>query len=169
MKPMRVILALGMILTGAFMKSQAITNNSYLWNVPNALSSDFRLSLSVEMDQVSRSILLKWSLKNESKVDAQVSAIRPLADYQIEITNEQGKRISLTEKGLQELLLASFISHRGSVKLRPGEELKDQLNISDMYEMKAGNRYSITIRRTVPKQGGGWSKVVSNKVKVVIK
>ena len=93
-------------------------------------------------------IELKVSLKNGTRRVVYVTESNVLADYKIEIRNENGRLMPPTEDGGKLLRLSAWSTRRLSVAINPGQEINQTFEVNKIYAMPPGI-YSITVKRRV--------------------
>jgi DNA polymerase III delta subunit len=102
----------------------------------------------VDRDPDNARLTLKWSLKNVSKEDIRLIESNVLRDYRILVADQYGKPVPLTQEG-ERAFQVSFFSSRRLVVLRPGEELKREINLASLYDLKPRNIYIINLERQI--------------------
>ena len=133
------------------------------------LSEGFQVSANLESESEGSgvSLLLKLSIKNVTTGILSFPSNYPERDYEVIVTNEKGVRAPLTTFGkrLQEPEESRLVE----VKVKAGEEVKDQISLNKIYDLSANGTYSLTAKRKVFKRNGkGIAEVVSNTVKFTI-
>ncbi len=126
-------------------------------------STNLSIVAGINKDGKTGALILKWSLRNTSNRDISTRDTNLLNDYRIEITDYQNKRVPPTEEGQKQLMAARMLSHRSALTIHPGEEIKSQIVISEIYDMKRKGTYTVTIKRRLATE-----EVKSNPVKVKI-
>jgi hypothetical protein len=135
------------------------------------VSEGFQLSASLAKDQITSGepVLLKLSIRNTSEKALYLEEIGAEKEYKIDIRRESGEPVRLAERGQQ------MMDNEGNdfmvvgVKIEPGHEQHDSIEISKLHEMTARGTYLITVRRKVRKlDRTGWTEVVSNTVRVKV-
>jgi len=116
--------------------------------------------------ETAHSLVLEWSLKNISVRDVNFRDTHILRDYSIVITDREGYPLRATEEGQEIILASGWVSHRDSVTLHPREQIKKQIVISDIYDFKPGQIYTIRVERKISfDQGKTFEAVTSNIVR----
>lgn len=126
-------------------------------------SKSLRIVAGINKEGKTGSLILKWSLKNISSRDIAARDTNVLNDYTIEITNYQNRPVRLTEEGQKQLMASRMLSRRSALTIHPGEEIKNQIVISDIYDMKAKGSYIVTVKRRLATE-----EVRSNSVRVKV-
>ena len=132
-----------------------------------------RLYLKVERDTVrpGESILLKIELKNTSKRTLIVKDTSIQYDYRLDVRNQSGQEVSLTDKGQQ---LKDMLSHWEEIsakftEIEPQKSKEYTLDITGLYDFKSGETYLITAGRLVGrKDNQGKLKVTSNTIRIKV-
>ncbi len=108
--------------------------------------------------------LLTKNMTNEERTIVAASAVKI---YRFTVRNERGVPVSLTEYGKAMEKSPEDFLERAFLKLGPGREVSDKLQINKLYEMRAIGTYYITAKRTVfRRHNEGTAEVVSNTVRV---
>jgi hypothetical protein len=129
-------------------------------------SKNLRISAVVKKGETKGSIILEWSLANVSRRDIYFRDTYVLRDYKFIITEVDGHIVSPTAEGQQKINASLFVSHRDSVTLHPGEQVKRQLILTDIYELKPGRLYSVFLERHLSfDKGKTFEDVRSNVVR----
>ncbi len=131
------------------------------------------LRLVATIDQTSfrenDSIELKVRLTNGTGRVVYVTESNALADYRIEVRNENGTLVPPTTEGERLLRLSLFSTRRLSVAIPPGQEKNQSFDVNKIYAMPPG-RYEITVKREVTTV---WQKkgvqLTSNVARVTIR
>jgi len=117
-----------------------------------AASPPEALLLTANVDQVfvsqNETIQLKVSLRNNTKKTVYVTESNPLADYKIEVRNQDGTLAPPTKEGQKQLSFSLWSTRRLSVAIEPGQEMNQAFEINKIYAMPTG-MYKITVRRKV--------------------
>jgi hypothetical protein len=118
-------------------------------------------------------VLINFHLKNflQQAVEASAWAIH----YSIDVIDGSGRRILSKEEVRRKELEATgdaVFKYRGShtyVKIQPGDELKDHMDLRKAYSLSPGATYSIRAKRNVERSdGNGLVTVVSNRIVVTL-
>jgi len=89
-------------------------------------------------------------------------------DYKLIIKDNNGRIVPLTSYG-ENLMKNIGVVKRTVVKIKPGEELKGEIEVSKAYAMVNAGTYSITAKRNVSKQGDtSLAEVISNTIQIKI-
>jgi hypothetical protein len=132
-------------------------------------SKRLQMVATIKNGETKSSLILEWAFKNISPRDISFRDTHVLRDYSLIVTDQAGHQIKPTKKGQQVMFSASWASHRTPVTLHPGEKVTRSITISDIYDLKTGQPYSITIERVIGTDNGKTiEKVRSNTVTVKI-
>jgi hypothetical protein len=147
---------------GEVISEMAVSNNS----------TGFQFSAVLEQKQVEidQPVNLKFSIKNVAKESRFILESNPETDYRLEVKDERGNSMPLTEYGKQILSTAEEV-RLVIVKMKPGEEIEDTIQVNRIVKMIAPGTYYITAKRRVPKTPHNRDRLVyisSNTVMVVI-
>jgi hypothetical protein len=128
------------------------------------------LVASAESDAASGTVLLKWALKNTSDTKVMVGNVNFFIDHKVTVRDQNNRTVALTEKGQEASTASYFTMNRRTIILGPGEELRNELQISDFYNMKAKGIYTIVLERRVSTSDGkGFTTIRSNVVKIQVR
>jgi hypothetical protein len=153
-------------LSNAAHKDPAIQTSVRLETKRVLKSKRLGIMAAVENGTADNSLVLKWRLKNVSKEGVRLRDTNLLIDYVTEIVDEEGKPARLTPKGEKMLMSSRMLSHRSSVSLAPGEEMKKQIDIMELYDLRRGPVYAVTVERRIGTVDGKAIEVVrSNTIK----
>lgn len=135
-----------------------------------ATSQKLQIRAVLTKDETKGVLLLEWSLKNISKKDVAIRDTNVLHDYSFLIKDHRGNIVRPTEAGQQKLLEYGIVGHRYSKTLHPREEIRNQLVITEIYDFKPGEAYSVNVVRSISfDQGKTFEQIRSNAVRVLIK
>jgi hypothetical protein len=135
------------------------------------LLEGFRLSAhpwSVQA-KVDQPVLLRLTIKNVTKRDLEVREALPRREYEIDVRNSRGETVPLTDFG-QQLLENRWLGFRvRDIKVEPGEERQDTVDIAKLRDLSVPGTYYVKAKRRIKKRNGkGWGEVASNMVRVTI-
>jgi len=112
---------------------------------------------------------LEVSLRNNTRRQVYVVESNPLADYKIEVRDEQGTRVEPTPEGKDLLFRSQWGGRRLSVMIAPGETKTATFEVNKIYAMTEPGSYTITARTHVfPQVGKPWIELTSNTVRVKV-
>lgn len=153
-------------LSSAAHKDPATQTSVRMVAKPVLKSKRLGIMAAVESERAGNSLVLKWRLKNVSKKEVRLRDTNLLIDYVIEILDEEGKPARLTPNGEKMLMASRMLSHRSSVSLAPGEEMRKQIDITELYDLRRGPVYALTVERRIGSVDGKAIEVVrSNTIK----
>lgn len=135
------------------------------------ITEGFQLSLQAEKGVMGAgdAVILKLALKNASQQTLSVKDQATWYDYEVDVRDEFGQKVTLTEKGKQLRELREKWQGLGYIfrKIEPQESVKYTIDITGLYEFKAGRTYFITVSRKVQKrEGQGTATVTSNTIEI---
>lgn len=129
-------------------------------------SKSLRIRAAVKKGEIKGSLILEWSLKNISRKNITFRDTYVLHDYSFVVTDREGRNVQPTEAGRRKILESGLISHRDFVALRPGEEVRRQLIITEIYNLSPGEIYAIYLERQISlDKGKTLEKARSNLVR----
>lgn len=142
-------------------KLQEKKSSSAVWGKS---SGGFQLSVWAKKESFSHDepIWTHISLKNVFSKTVMIEQTDPWYDYSIEIQDEAGKKVPLTEEGkkLKSKAKDDLVVRHMPIYLAHGEVVNDRLMINSIFDMKTGGTYSVTVRRKVHKYNKKWLGVV---------
>ena len=169
----RVILLAGLVLSmvqlefaRGFLSVEAV----FLAGLARSPSGTLQLTAKVDKSSFRENdaIELKVSLKNGTRGVVYVTESNVLADYKIEVRNENGSLVPPTKDGEKLLKLSAWSTRRLSVAINPGEKIDRSFEVNKIYAMPHGT-YTITVKRRVTTE---WRKrsieLTSNVAKVTV-
>lgn len=137
--------------------------------VAKSPSPRLTIEASADVNSAKGTVVLKWSLKNNSDKDILVPDVNMFIDHKFVVKDENNRILRLTERGQQVTTASYFTLHRRTTSLASSKGVTKELQISDFYDMKAPGVYTITIERRVPRiYGEGSETIRSNVVRVRI-
>ena len=109
------------------------------------------------------------TLTNTSNRRLLIQERNPATDYQIDVRDERGTAVPETELGrkLKEPPMIPMNSRNFGIYLRPNESTKENIALSDLYDLSHPGQYTIQVSRAVsnkPKDG----VVKSNTITVTV-
>jgi hypothetical protein len=108
--------------------------------------------------------VLKLILRNNGSEERHLISVDVKRDYQLEVTDGQGRTQALTKAG-EDLRRPQPISiSKGLITVKPSEQRELEIVVSDLYELTRPGTYAITAKRQGPHVDGKSFKLVSNKV-----
>lgn len=119
--------------------------------------------------KVGSQIRVQVVLTNTSDHEIGILKSAPEVDYLVEVRDTRGRMAPDTDFGRKQKDPASVKVSTGSplYSLKPGESLRDEIQIGRLYEMSVPDKYSIQVSRIVPEEMGG-GVVKSNMVNVTV-
>lgn len=129
-------------------------------------SKKLRLIAAARKGETKGSSILEWSIKNISPKAVNFRDTHVLRDYSFVVKDQEGHVVSPTEEGQRKIGESLFVSHRTVVTIRPGEEVKRQLVLTEIYDLKPGVTYIIYIARQISlDRGKTLEQIRSNPVR----
>jgi hypothetical protein len=130
-------------------------------------SKRLRMLASTRKGETEHSLVLEWYLKNVSREDVNFRDTHILRDYSIIITDREGHPVQPTEKGQNIIFASGWVSHRDLVTLHPGEQVKKQIVITEIYNFRPREIYTIQVERKISfDKGKTFEQVRSNIVRM---
>ena len=124
-------------------------------------ANDLKLTAQVNKDEKSGALVLEWTLRNSSNRDLSIRNTNLLIDYSIEVTDRQNKPATLTEAGQKQWLVSLMISRKPTFIFHPGDEMTNQIVLSEVYDLKRNRVYVVSVKRRF-----GKVVVKSNSVRI---
>lgn len=131
------------------------------------------LSIAISTPQsalkVGSEVRIEVTLTNTSNRRVLIQERNPATDYQIDVRDERGTAVPETDFGrkLKEPPVIPMNSRNFGMYLRPNESTKENIALSDLYDLSHPGQYTIQVSRAVsnkPKDG----VVKSNTITVTV-
>jgi hypothetical protein len=131
-----------------------------------------QLSLAVDRDEVpiGEPLVVRFSTKNVAKRPLFLLESNPDTDYRFDVRDAKGNSVPLTEYGRKVLSNAEEV-RLVMIKLRPGEEIRDEVHADRIVQLNVPGTYYISARRRVPEAPTNLHKLMeisSNTVRLAI-
>lgn len=125
--------------------------------------------LEKETFAIGEPIMASLLTRNSGSRARTVMVADPEKVYRLVVKDEAGLSVPLTQYGDKvQKSLEDFLS-RGFIKLKPGQEVQDRIQIDKLYKMNLPGTYYITAKRAIFRQDNkGPAEVVSNTVKIKV-
>jgi uncharacterized protein (DUF58 family) len=158
-------IAAGFLAFVLFGLAAVVTGNSGTTIRPFSLT----IRLLQNVAKVGSEIRVQVVLTNTSDHEIGILKSAPEADYIVEVRDTRGKMAPDTDFRRKQKDPASVKVSTASplYTLKPGESLRDEIQVERLYEMSAPGKYSIQVSRTVPEEMGS-GIVKSNMANVTI-
>lgn len=132
-------------------------------DIAKGYTERLQLSLIAEDREVvsGSKIQLKLFFRNLTKSSVIVGVTFPERDYEITVKDESGRTLPIKPEGSH--LLYSGGS-REQVEFKPGESLRDEIELTKLYDMKRPGMYAISASRVVFLTNKRMRKVVSDRL-----
>jgi len=140
-----VILSL-VTITSARAPAHPLLSSTQLDSKVPIRSRTFQIVASISAGETRQNIL-QISLKNISHKEIRFRETDVLNDYLLYVKDREGNLLTPSEKGKRTMLESRMLSLKPPVILRPGEEVIKRLTITDIYDLKPGGVYTITVYR----------------------
>jgi len=88
-------------------------------------------------------------LKNISHKEISFRDTDVLIDYSFVVKDRESNVLPPSEKGRRRILELGMISHKPPIVLRPAEQVMRQLAITDIYDFRPSEVYTITVYRRI--------------------
>ena len=124
--------------------------SSTQWDMKSTIRSrNLKIVASIKKAATKQSLILEISLRNVSHKEISFRDTHVLNDYSFVVKGRDGKSLSPSEEGRIKILESRMISHRDIVVLQPGEKVTRELVITDVYNFRPSEVYTITIGRRI--------------------
>jgi hypothetical protein len=162
--PLVISLILMGAVTGA--SAQQTDRKSDSISKDEGIAGGFCLSATIDKHQFvsGEPILLKVSLSNATDHTLHILGTILQLDYEVDVRNESGERVSLTEEGKRAERTRRIDISLGRIFLDAGESRQETIQVNRLYDMVGVGKYSIVVRRGVPGRVIGQPVVSSNTV-----
>lgn len=141
-------------------------------NDQNKLVQAFELTTQLDEDnktlKVGEQVLLILTIKNNSDEELFILESSTERDYKIEVKDEGGKIISLTDEGRRLTDPSAPVWRNFKSKVDPGKSKQSKINLAYLFDMSAKGKYFITAKRLAWKVDGTRLQSESNIIEVVV-
>jgi hypothetical protein len=111
---------------------------------------------------------VRITLTNISDREITFSDTNRECDYKIEVIDQSSRTVPETAHKRELVCDGPLVLNRNVlVSLKPGQSTRDEIIVSNLYQMAAPGRYTVMVMRKVPKDMGQ-GRVTSNSVTITI-
>lgn len=144
--------------------------SSTQWDTKSTIRSrNLKLIASIKKGETKQSLILEISLKNISHKEISFRDANVLIDYSFVVKDREGNALAPSEVGRRKILESGMISYKPSLVLRPGEQLMRQLVITEIYDFRPRQVYTITVYRRISlDKGKTLEEARSNMIRATI-
>ena len=130
----------------------------------------FVLAAQAEKDVIGAGepLNLRLNIKNISNTVRFIIQTSATEQYRLTVLDERGGPVRLTQYGENELQPRKDHLGQAVKTMKPGEESRDTIQVSKLYDMSSPGTYSITARRIVYKDAKETGSVESNTVTIKV-
>jgi len=111
-------------------------------------SRNLKIIASIKTGEAKKALNLEI-LKNVSHKKISFRDTDVLIDYSFVVKDRESNVLPRSEQGRRRILESGMISHKPPMILRPGEQVMKQLVITDIYDFRPGEVYTITVYRRI--------------------
>ena len=92
-------------------------------------------------------VMIALTLSNYTDKEIYLVETRAIKDYQLEIKKVTGEKLRLSERGKK--VLESEVLRRILSRIEPRETVRNQIDISELYDLSAADTYIISVARKI--------------------
>ena len=129
-----------------------ITSSTY----SASIKEDIKITAKLNSTEfvIGSNVLINILVANNTKKIIIVEMSRLFRDYKLEVTSANGQKVGLTVRGKANLASSGEIFKRSRKRLQPGQEIKDQIELSENWDLSKKGEYQIKLKRLIFSQGG---------------
>src|SRR5258706_12709542 len=144
--------------------------SSTQWDTKSTVrSKNLKIIASIKEGETKQSLILEISLKNISHKEISFRDANVLIDYSFAVKDGEGKALPPSERGRKKMLESRMISYKPPLVLNPGEQVMRQLVITEIYDFRPREIYTITVyRRTSLDKGKTFEEITSNALRAKV-
>ncbi len=144
--------------------------SSTQWDTKSTVrSKNLKIIASIKEGETKQSLILEISLKNISHKEISFRDANVLIDYSFAVKDGEGKALPPSESGRRKMLESRMISYKPPLVLNPGEQVMRQLVITEIYDFRPRQIYTITIYRRISlDKGKTFEEAQSNIIRAKI-
>ena len=136
-------------------------------------SQPYTLKTAIRTDQprAGGPVELEIVLTNESRATARIGQRSVVFDWQYELTRQDGAPVPMTRYG-EEGRRSAEGGAPGAVllTLAPGQQLKAQVPLHQIFELSESGTYRVTVFRSLPTPGdGSWIEIRSARLDFLLR
>lgn len=145
-------------------------SSSTQWDKKSTMRSrNLKIVASIKKGETKQSLILEIALKNISPKEISFRDTNVLFDYSFVVKDGEGKVLSPSAGGEKRMLESGMISYKPALVLKPQEQLTRQLVITEIYNFRPREVYTITVyRRLSLDEGKTVEEARSNIIKAKV-
>jgi hypothetical protein len=138
-------------------------------NTESARSRNLKIIASIKKGETKQSLILEISMKNISRKEISFREANVLIDYSFVVKDGEGKVLPPSEGGRKKMLESRIISYKPPLVLNSQEQLTRQLVITEIYDFRPREVYTITVHRRISlDKGKTFEEVTSNALRAKV-
>lgn len=114
-------------------------------------------------------VWIEVTITNTSNRELLVQERNPATDYEIDVRDDRGAAVPETDHGpkLREAPMIPMNSRNLGIHLQPNESTKENITLTDLYDLSHPGKYTMQVQRVLPKElGPGYVK--SNVITITL-
>jgi len=124
--------------------------SSTQWDTKSTVRSrNLKIIAAIQKGETKGSVVVEISLKNISQKEISFRDTYVLNDYSFVVKSRDGNVVPPSEGGRRKIFESRAVSHRYFVVLRPGEQVMRQLVITEIYDFRPREVYTIIVNRRI--------------------
>src|SRR6267143_3609669 len=144
-----VVVVLLVAITWASASTQPLLSSTQLDMRSAIKSRNLKIIASTKTGETKHSLILEIWLKNISHKEISFGETNVLIDYSFVVKDRRGNVLAPSEEGRKKMLESRMVSHKPPMILRPGEQVMRQLVITEIYDFRPREVYTITVYRRI--------------------
>src|SRR6266403_4962834 len=140
------------------------------WDTKSTVrSKNLKIIASIKEGETKQSLILEISLKNISHKEISFRDANVLIDCSFAVKDGEGKALPPSERGRKKMLESGMISYKPPLVLNPGEQVMRQLVITEIYDFRPRELYTITVHRRISlDKGKTFEEITSNALRAKV-
>jgi hypothetical protein len=135
----------------------------------SARSRNLKIIASIKKGETRQSLIVEISLKNISNKEISFRNTDVLIDYSFMVKDREGSVLRPSEVGRRKILESGLVSHKPAMVLSPGKQVMKQLVITEIYDFRPREVYTITVHRRISlDKGKTFEEVTSNALRAKV-
>jgi len=135
----------------------------------SAGSRNLKIIASIKKGETRQSLIVEISLKNISNKEISFRNTDVLIDYSFMVKDREGNVLTPSEVGRRKILESGLVSHKPAMVLSPGEQVMRQLVITEIYDFRPRELYTITVHRRISlDKGKTFEEITSNALRAKV-
>lgn len=124
--------------------------SSTQWDKKSTVRSrNLKIVASIKKGETKQTLIIEIAVTNISHKEIRFRETNVLLDYSFLVKDGEGKVVPPSEGGKKRMLESRMISYKPALVLNPQEQLTRQLVITEIYDFRPREVYTITVYRRI--------------------